>query len=330
MKLMSGIVIGIVIGIAIIIFSYMYIGGITSGGASVLGKAEPINPVASSSQNTPSNQKTTGNGSNVSGSGSTSANSISENNNTTNSNDTSSKNSVESEEDPTNNIQLTNGIVSSSNSNPANFDALLKGPYINGMIGGNSPVLISLNHPTINNGVMTLQEYYPMVPSETFQLEVVSPKPDQFVMYEYYEGKHTGTYNVILNGNALSGTFINESNKVTSQVTLNIYGTVGNYIGSTPFMKGNIGTTPVVICTGNLNNMTEFYPSNVKSVFKVTQNYNEENQGNGNIILDESYNGVLTGIYNGKFNSTGGLTGIYTKVSNGEKIPFTLYPSYSN
>ncbi|WP_055071403.1 hypothetical protein [Clostridium massiliamazoniense] len=328
MKLMSGIVIGIVIGIAIIIFSYMYIGGITSGGASVLGKAEPINPVASSSQNTQSNQKATSNGSNVSGS--TSTNNISENNNTTNSSVTSNKNSVESEEDPTNNIQLTNGIVSSSNSNSANFDALLKGPYINGIIGGNSPVLISLNHPTINNGVMTLQEYYPMVPSEVFQLEVVSPKPDQFVMYEYYKGKHTGTYNVILNGRTLSGTFINETDKVVSQVTLNIYGSVGNYIGSTPFMKGNIGTTPVVICTGNLNNMTEFYPSDIKSVFKVAQNYNSENQGNGNIVLDESYNGTLTGIYNGKFNSTGGLTGIYTKVSNDEKIPFTLYPSYSN
>lgn len=328
MKLMSGIVIGIVIGIAIIIFSYMYIGGITSGGASVLGKTEPINPVASSSQNTPSNQKATSNGNNASGS--TSTNNVSENNNTTNSSNVSNKNSVESEEDPTNNIQLTNGIVSSSNSNSANFDALLKGPYINGIIGGNSPVLISLNHPTINNGVMTLKEYYPMVPSEVFQLEVVSPKPDQFVMYEYYKGKHTGTYNVILNGRALSGTFINESNKVISQVTLNIYGSAGNYIGSTPFMKGNIGTTPVVICTGNLNNMTEFYPSDIKSVFKVAQNYNSENQGNGNIVLDESYNGKLTGIYNGKFNSTGGLTGIYTKVSNGEKIPFTLYPSYSN
>lgn len=325
MKVMTGIIIGAVIGIAMVVFGYFYVGGFTNNSSNVLGKAQTVAPV---------NSNVAAKGDSNNATNNVESNSANKNKVSSNNNDSTTQGKGATNNTTT---KLDNTVVNGNNSNPANFDVLLKGPYIYGTIAGNSPVLISLNHPNISNGVMTLNEYYPKVLSETFQLKVVSPKADQFIMYEYFDGKHTGTYNVVLNQGQLSGTFTHEGNGVVSQVTLGIFGGGDNgFIGSTPFLKGNIGNSPVVICTGGVTNnqMTEFYPNNPQSVFNIKQDYRAQNQNNANgeqsVVLDESYNGVETGVYNGVESSNGEITGTYTKLSNGDKIPFTLYPSYSN
>ncbi|MGL5617213.1 MAG: hypothetical protein ACRDD2_13465 [Sarcina sp.] len=327
MKVIVGIIIGAIVGVSLFLFAYLYLGSFFNNSSNVIGK-EPV--VVNSPKTTLVKGKTTGiqeeKSNNESGNVSNNKGETTTLNNTVVKNE---QEPVTSEKNVTNeNNNLTTAAVQSSN--PANFDVLLKGPYINGIIGGNSPVLISLNHPVISGGVMTLKEYYPKVPSETFTLKVISPEKNQFIMYEYYNGQHTGTYNLVLNDYVLSGTFEHCSNGLVSQVQLSIYGASGGFIGSTPFLKGVIGQTPVVICTGaNTNNMTEFYPdSNPDNVFNVTIDFNN-NSGN-KVTLNEYYNGEKTGVYNGVMNSDGIITGTYTSLSSGIKSSFELNPSYTN
>lgn len=304
MKVIIGIIMGAVIGIFIITFAYFYLGNFTNNSYTNLGKAQVVNGSSNGSKIVNS----------LNNSGNQSAGGTSNQNNSS---------AVE------NNI-INN--LSGDTSSTANFDALLKGPYINGTIGGNSQVLISLNHPVIENGVMTLNEYYPSVPSETFKLEVVSPKANQFIMYEYYNGEHTGTYNLELNRYSLSGTFTHIENGLVSQVALNIYGAATSYIGSTPFLKGKIGNSSVVICTGSINSneMTEFYVTEPKNVFTIRKTTNSGTTNCNKVVLDEFYNNKETGIYDGVINSNGVITGTFINLTTNVKSKFQLTPSYTN
>lgn len=346
MKVIVGMIIGAIVGVSLFLFAYLYLGSFFNNSSNVIGK-EPV--VVSSAKTTLVKAESTGTevkkaknesdnkgktiGIEVNKTNNENSNSKNNKGETT----TSNSNTVMTNEQNQFTVKknVTNGTnnlttIAGQSSNPVNFDVLLKGPYINGIIGGNSPVLISLNHPVVTGGVMTLKEYYPKVPSETFTLKVISPEKNQFIMYEYYNGQHTGTYNLVLNDYVLSGTFEHCSNGLVSQVQLSIYGASGGFIGSTPFLKGVIGQTPVVICTGaNTNNMTEFYPnSNPDNVFNVAIDFNN-NSGN-KVTLNEYYNGEKTGVYNGVMNSEGIITGTYTSLSSGIKSSFELDPSYTN
>ncbi|MGL5067902.1 MAG: hypothetical protein ACRC6T_08825 [Sarcina sp.] len=72
---------------------------------------------------------------------------------------------------------------------------------------------------------MSASECYPQYPKQIYNLMIYSNNsnsPNSFEFDESCNGASTGTYNVTLNGNTLTGTFTNESTGKSSYVSLKL------------------------------------------------------------------------------------------------------------
>ncbi|MGL4762804.1 MAG: tetratricopeptide repeat protein [Sarcina sp.] len=113
------------------------------------------------------------------------------------------------------------------NNGQTGLPALANYSQAKGTIGGagNANVEINFNQYNPQNSYMSASECYPQYPKQIYNLMIYSNNsnsPNSFEFDESYNGASTGTYNVTLNGNTLTGTFTNESTGKSSYVSLKL------------------------------------------------------------------------------------------------------------
>ncbi|MGL5416326.1 MAG: hypothetical protein ACRDAU_11750 [Clostridium sp.] len=232
----------------------------------------------------------------------------------------------------TNNITITSKSTTKSNGT-GNFSDIINGnKYLIGSIEGDT-IIIPLKSGVIKNNQLILPEYYVDKLDETFTLKVDSLGNNYFTMYEYFDNINTGIFKLKCSASpyniTLSGTF----SKPNSDVVVGIKFSSINEgsISSYPFFNGIVNGTPVTFAqTTDSSGFFEKY-SGDNNIFNLKYYSNQKLSNSYSILLDESFNGKITGQYElNSFNNSEILKGFYIPSSNKElKYPVTFTGSFA-
>ncbi|WP_297518587.1 hypothetical protein [uncultured Clostridium sp.] len=241
-----------------------------------------------------------------------------------------------------NNVNVSTSTNKQDGSNSLNntmsqFNYLIQNEgMLYGVVANGAKIIIPCSEGKVINGQLVVPEYYTSMPWEKFTDYISSNGDGSFTIYEYYNGKQTGEFNVNEKGNNLVGEFIHTVNNAKSKV---IFSNVKSFdesgqLSRKPFYIGVIGETAVTLTNEFDGTYTEYYHGD-KHLFDIKKETSSSNS-NYNIQLNEYYNGKLTGEYllNDIGNDT--YTGIFIKAPQsanpikstvgltGSKSPFSI------
>ncbi|WP_297520277.1 hypothetical protein [uncultured Clostridium sp.] len=258
---------------------------------------------------------------------------ITNNTNNSSTNQNSQKTKVQTSATP----PTTNMIKSTGD-----FSDIVSGSsYMSASIAGTN-IVLPFNNAHIVNNQLVLPEYYTSKLNEVFTAKISSTGNGNFVLYEFYDNKHTATMDLKYHSNQyesyLSGTFKHVGSNAVTGLKFDIITKLNSsVIDYTPFYHCNIAGTPVNITVANpsLNNKwLESYAGN-PNTFNLAIDY--DLSSTYRIGLLETYNGKKTGEYllnpndpNDTFNNT--YTGVFITKPNtpqSKSYSVTLTGNYS-
>lgn len=199
------------------------------------------------------------------------------------------------------------------------FSKLLSGEgTLIGNVSDGATIVIPLADGVIKNNQFVVPEYYTSLPWETFTDYITADGNSKYTINEYYNGIHTGIFNVTENANnALVGEFKHVSNGQTANVSMKIENSRNaKKLANKPFYIGVIGQTAVTLINTYNGKYIEYYHGD-KNLFNVEKVQNNSNS-NYDVELQESYQGKVTGEYllNDVGNDT--YTGVFIKNPNSQ------------
>ena len=238
-------------------------------------------------------------------------------NNNQNNNENNKNNNNGNNNGNNNNSQSTDKSKKSTiNTGTGNFADIIAGAnYMTGTIDGTG-IIIPLQGGHVINNMLVLPEYYTSRLNEKFTAKIASLGNNNFVLYEYYNGKNTAIFklNYLSNQYAptLSGTFTHTGSNEVTGITFHLVTTDNSGpLQAMPFYHTNISGTPVTITVdGSTFKYYEKYAGD-NNIFTLTNNYNITNKKYNNGLV-ESFNGKTTGEYLlNQIGQTGNYSGIF-------------------
>lgn len=214
-----------------------------------------------------------------------------------------------------------------------NFSDIINGDkYLIGSIEGDT-IIIPLKSGVIKNNQLILPEYYVDKLDETFALKVDSLGDNNFTMYEYFDNINTGIFKLKCSTSSSNTTLSGTFSKPNSDVVIGIkFSSInGGSTSSYPFFNGVVNGTPVTFAqTVDSSGFFEKY-SGDNNIFNLKYDSNQELSNSYSILLDESFNGKITGQYElNSFNNGEILKGFYIPSSNKKlKYPVTFTGSFT-
>lgn len=213
------------------------------------------------------------------------------------------------------------------------FSNLMKSSGIlYGNVADGAKIIIPCSQGKVVNGQLLVPEYYVDMPWEEFS-DSINFVNGRYIIKEYYQGQETGEFDLVLNGNKLTGIFTHIENGAQYNASFTLIGKMKeNQLASKPFYIGVIGNTTVALTNEFNGTYTQYYDGDkhLSSVIKVnSQNSTYQIQLNvykkgilsGEYFLNSVGNDTYTGVYITNPNtpnssqSTVGLTGSFSPFS---------------
>lgn len=229
-----------------------------------------------------------------------------------------------------NNIEISTSAAKSNGT--GNFSDIINGDkYLIGSIEGDT-IIIPLKSGVIKNNQLILPEYYIDKLNETFTLKIDSLGNNTFTMYEYFDNMNTGIFKLKCSTSSHNTIFSGTFSKPNSNVVVGIkFSSInGETTSNYPFFNGVVDNTPVTFAqTINSSGFFEKY-SGDSNLFNLKYDYNQKHDNSYAIILNESFDGNITGQYElNSFNNGEILKGFYIPSSNKKiKYPVTFTGSF--
>lgn len=203
------------------------------------------------------------------------------------------------------------------------FNSLRGSNFIYITVSNGAKLMLTISS-TVDNKQLQGTEYYLNRLNEKFNVKISSIGGNKYLIYEFYNGQHTGTFEMNgANGN-VEGTYTHAGSNQT--IGANFYfeatgmgpGSMSQY----PFYDGQVNGTPITWVNTNIGSYIELYkgdsnPFTISTSFTHTGNYELE--------FLEQYNDKITGEYKFEPNpSSNKYVGVYVKKSNGQSYDVNL------